>query len=118
MCQLYIFYYRCVKYDGRRVVSGAYDYSVRVWDAATGHRTACAGRPWESGLFASVRRRTKSGDKWVVGHDDIRVWDISGSSGESRQILTGHKSLNSDMQLRGNVLVSKFFIRPWCREAF
>ena len=23
---------RCVQYDGKRVVSGAYDYTVRVWD--------------------------------------------------------------------------------------
>jgi WD40 repeat protein len=27
---------RCVQYDGRRIVSGAYDYTVRVWDPDTG----------------------------------------------------------------------------------
>ena len=26
---------RCVQYDGRRVVSGAYDYMVKVWDPET-----------------------------------------------------------------------------------
>lgn len=26
---------RCVQYDGRRVVSGAYDYTVKVWNPET-----------------------------------------------------------------------------------
>lgn len=26
---------RCVQYDGRRVVSGAYDFMVKVWDPET-----------------------------------------------------------------------------------
>ena len=26
---------RCVQFDGKRVVSGAYDYTVRVWDPET-----------------------------------------------------------------------------------
>lgn len=26
---------RCVQYDGRRVVSGGYDYMVKVWDPET-----------------------------------------------------------------------------------
>ena len=26
---------RCVQYDGKRVVSGAYDYMVKIWDPLT-----------------------------------------------------------------------------------
>lgn len=26
---------RCVQYDGHKVVSGAYDYTVKVWDPET-----------------------------------------------------------------------------------
>lgn len=86
-------------------MSGAYDYSVRVWDAATGHCThvlAGHGNRVYSLQFDPERNLVISGSLDTT----IRVWDISGSSGESRHILTGHKSLNSDMQLRGNILVS------------
>ena len=32
MCWLGTFVVRCVQYDGRLVVSGVYDYMVKIWD--------------------------------------------------------------------------------------
>ncbi|KOB55696.1 F-box/WD repeat-containing protein, partial [Operophtera brumata] len=72
---------RCVQYDGKVVVSGAYDYFVKVWNP-------------------------ESGECLHTGSLDtsIRVWDVE--TGHLKHTLTGHQSLTSGMELHSNVLVS------------
>jgi predicted NACHT family NTPase len=75
--------------DGRRIVSGSYDKSVRVWDAhsgeclrvLTGHSS-----PVMSVALSADGRRIVSGsyDK------SVRVWDAH--SGECLRVLTGHSN--------------------------
>ena len=63
--------------DGRRVISGSGDNSLRLWDAATGQPL---GEPWQghSGSISSVAfspdgRRVVSGS----GDNSLRLWDAA-----------------------------------------
>jgi len=73
--------------DGRTVVSGGGDETVRVWDLASGHcRATLQGH---TGAVASVAV-TGDGRTAVSGARDraVRVWDLA--SGHCRATLTGH----------------------------
>ncbi|CAJ0961759.1 unnamed protein product, partial [Mesorhabditis belari] len=114
----------CISLHGTTLVSGSEDGTLRVWDIVdgkchhilTGHlgevwfgmcrRGKCLHtltgltRPVYSLLFEPER------DLVVSSGPDrtIRVWDVR--RGTCIAILVGPQSLTSDMQLRGNILVS------------
>jgi len=94
---------RCVQFDGRRAVSGAYDCAVKVWDVEKEtclHTLEGHTNRVYSLQFDSERNIIVSGSL----DTSIRVWDIV--SGQCLYTLMGHQSLTSGMQLRGNILVS------------
>jgi WD40 repeat protein len=74
---------------GRRIVSGSFDNTVRVWDAESGHALACL-RGHEgvvtSVAFDAVGRRIVSGSQ----DKTVRVWDAE--SGRALACLRGHES--------------------------
>ena len=81
--------------DGKRIVSGSADKTVRVWDAATGQEvltlkgTPTVCRAWRSARTASGSSR-RSGDKTV------RVWDADhrpGGPHAARGTPTGVQSV-------------------------
>ena len=92
---------RCVQYDGRLVVSGAYDYQVKVWNPET---EECLHTL--SGHTNRVYSLQFDGIHVVSGSLDtsIRVWDVE--TGNCKHALMGHQSLTSGMELRNNILVS------------
>ena len=77
--------------DGQQVVTGSYDKTARVWDAATAHKKLLrlTGHTAEvaSGAFSPDGRRvaTASYDKTV------RIWDV-GVRGEIAQLAWTHRS--------------------------
>ena len=77
--------------DGRHIISGSYDTTIRIWDADTG---ASVGRP--------LKRRTKFVHSVVYSPDGrhiisgseyrtIRIWDAE-TGGAVGQPLKGHAS--------------------------
>jgi len=75
--------------DGRTVVSGSDDCTVRVWDLATGQARTLEGH---GGLVNAVAL-TADGRTAVSGSDDhtVRVWDLA--TGEVVRTLEGHGGL-------------------------
>ncbi|KAH6667462.1 vegetative incompatibility protein HET-E-1 [Halenospora varia] len=75
--------------DGKRIVSGSYDETVRLWDAATG-----AALQTLEGHFYYVSSVAFSPDskRIVSGSDDetVRLWDAA--TGAALQTLEGHFS--------------------------
>jgi len=73
--------------DGRRVVSGSYDQTVRVWDAQTGAELACLRGHTDN--VASVAL-SPDGRRLVSGSHDqtVRVWDAQ--TGAELAYLRGH----------------------------
>ncbi|KAJ2831533.1 SCF ubiquitin ligase complex subunit cdc4, partial [Coemansia furcata] len=94
---------RTVTGIGNLVVSGSYDNSVRVWDAATG-----ALRHQLDGHTAKVYALVLDPDLHVIfsGSMDgtIRVWDWD--SGACLRILRGHMTLVGLLALNHSTLVS------------
>ncbi|MFI5458011.1 MAG: DUF4062 domain-containing protein [Isosphaerales bacterium] len=73
--------------EGRRIVSGSRDNTVRVWDAASGAELAClrGHDDWVNTMaFDREGRRIVSGSE----DDTVRVWDAS--SGAELACLRGH----------------------------
>ncbi|KIM24746.1 hypothetical protein M408DRAFT_49152, partial [Serendipita vermifera MAFF 305830] len=70
--------------DGRQIVSGSLDYTIRVWDAETGERVL-GPLPGHSGTVTSVSF-SLDGRRIVSGSSDvtIRVWDA-----KTGEILVG-----------------------------
>lgn len=62
--------------DGKRIVSGSFDKTVRVWDAATGKETLSL-----KGHFLGIRSVSFSpdGKRLVSASDDqtVKVWDAA-----------------------------------------
>ena len=83
----------CIGYspNGRQIVSGSYDLTIRIWDAETG---AIVGNPLE-GHTSSVRSVAYSPDgRYIIsGSDDktIRRWDAKTGAGVGNP-LEGHTS--------------------------
>jgi WD40 repeat protein len=72
--------------DGGRIVSGSYDKSVRVWDAASGAELACLSgheEPVTSVAFSADGGRIVSGSL----DNSVRVWDAA--SGECLEGIEG-----------------------------
>jgi WD40 repeat protein len=77
-------------HDGRRVVSGSRDDTLRIWDASTGKSLLVlkGHTSWVySVAFSHDGRRVVSGSR----DGTLRVWDAS--TGESLLVLTGHTDL-------------------------
>jgi WD40 repeat protein len=73
--------------DGRQIASGSDNYTVRVWDAATGeHPKTLTG--YSGGVTAVAispdGRQIASGSS----NKTVRVWDAA--TGKHRKTLTGH----------------------------
>jgi len=61
--------------DGKRIVSGNHDKTVKVWDAATGQKTLTLkghSGPVNSVSFSPDGKRIVSG-----GRGGVKIWDIS-----------------------------------------
>jgi len=75
--------------DGRCIVSGALDATVRVWDAATGQELLClrGHEDWVKSVAISA-----DGRRIISGSDDktVRVWDAT--TGQELLCLRGHLS--------------------------
>lgn len=96
---------RCVCFDGKLVVSGSYDFKIRVWNPfATEPGKACLHVL--EGHTNRVYSLLFDGKRIVSGSLDtnILVWDAE--TGRLVHTLTGHTSLTSGMQLKGDILVS------------
>jgi WD40 repeat protein len=76
--------------DGKQVVSGLYDNTVRLWDAATG--TALQTLERHTATVTSVAF-SPDGKQVVSGSDDntVRLWDAA--TGIALQTLEGHTFL-------------------------
>ena len=75
--------------DGRRIVSGSDDKTVKVWDAATGQETlTLKGHTGEvhSVAFSPDGRRIVSGSY----DGTVKVWDASTGQEPPEQDRTGH----------------------------
>jgi WD40 repeat protein len=74
--------------DGRRIVSGSSDQTLRVWDATSGERVLTLEGHGGAVLACAV---SADGRRIVSGSDDhtLRVWDAT--SGESVLTLEGHR---------------------------
>ncbi|MEA3212788.1 MAG: telomerase protein component 1 [Chthoniobacter sp.] len=85
----------CYSPDGRRIISGAGDRTVRIWDADTGAELAVL-RGHKGGVLSvsySPNGRfivSGGGDNLTGDHDTtVRVWDAD--SGEQSAVLRGHE---------------------------
>jgi WD40 repeat protein/serine/threonine protein kinase len=76
-----------VSRDGRRIVSGSQDQTVRVWDAATGQETLT--HRWHTSGVTCVAV-SRDGRGLVSGGNDqtVRVWDAA--TGQEALTLNGH----------------------------
>ena len=96
--------------DGKRIVSGSVDNSLKIWDATTGelHRTLRGHeREVRSAVFSPDGRQVVSGSF----DDSVRVWDI-GTYRESRILsavtVDGHLDavLDARFASNGNAIVT------------
>jgi len=91
----------CLQFDGKKIVSGSDDNTLKVWSAITGNiiRTLVGhtGGVWSSQLKDSII---------VSGSTDrtLRVWDAD--SGECTHVLYGHTSTVRCLALHGDKVVS------------
>ncbi|HPB30397.1 MAG TPA: NB-ARC domain-containing protein, partial [Candidatus Sumerlaeota bacterium] len=75
--------------DGKRIISGSRDKTLRVWDASSGlELLRIEGRTQEinSVAFSPDGRRVVSGSK----DETLRVWDVK--NGDENLVLRGHES--------------------------
>lgn len=72
--------------DGKRLVSGSYDGTVKVWDVTTGHAvlTLKANNHWVNAVAFSPDGRRIA----VAVAKSVQVWDAL--NGEKTQMLSGH----------------------------
>src|SRR5258706_8784637 len=80
--------------DGRHIISGSHDHTIRIWDAKTG---AAVGDPLKGHTtFVTSVAYSPDGRHIISGSDDhtIRTWDAKTSAavGEPLKIHTAHVS--------------------------
>ncbi|VDB96523.1 unnamed protein product [Peniophora sp. CBMAI 1063] len=76
--------------DGKRIVSGSYDHTIRIWDAKSGQML---GKPLEGHTDAIETVAFSPDDKRIIsGADDttIRIWDVDSGLMEGKP-LEGHR---------------------------
>ena len=73
--------------DGKRIVVGSSDKTVKVWDAATGQETLDAQGAHGSGVAAWPSARTASGSS-RERDKTVKVWDAA--TGQEMLTLKGH----------------------------
>jgi WD40 repeat protein len=91
--------------DGKRIVMGCSDKSLRIWDAETGRALSRPMTGHEGGVYSVAF--SHDGKRIVSGSDDgtIRVWDAE-TGGDISSPISGHvQSCNS---------VPAFSIAPMC----
>ena len=119
---------RCVQYNGRLVVSVAYDFIIRVWSAHTGEQVhqlvshtnriyslllwPCSEHPEPSACTTCTTNRAGRVNEQSEHRNDremiisgsldtqVKVWDLN--SGELYLTLCGHTSLTSSMEVVQN----------------
>ena len=77
--------------DGKRIVSGSWDWTVKVWDAATGQETLTLRGHTEavnSVAFSPDGKRIVSGSGYANTPGEVKVWDAA--SGQETLTLRGH----------------------------
>lgn len=110
----------CLQFDGKRIVSGSDDNSLKIWSVATGQVGSRAARRFSMFSLRGFRQCEQTlvghnGGVWcsemtddliVSGSTDrtIRVWNIK--SGICQHILYGHTSTVRCLALHGDVVVS------------
>jgi len=91
----------CLQFDGKRIVSGSDDNSLKIWSVATGQcEQTLIGH--NGGVWCSEM----TDDLIVSGSTDrtIRVWDIN--TGMCQHVLYGHTSTVRCLALHGDIVVS------------
>ncbi|CAF0949631.1 unnamed protein product [Rotaria sp. Silwood1] len=91
----------CLQFDGKRIVSGSDDNSLKIWSIATGKcEQTLIGH--NGGVWCSEM----TDDLIVSGSTDrtIRVWNIN--TGICQHILYGHTSTVRCLALHGDIVVS------------
>ncbi|KZT34727.1 YVTN repeat-like/Quino protein amine dehydrogenase [Sistotremastrum suecicum HHB10207 ss-3] len=94
---------RALAARGRTLVSGSYDYTVRIWDVITGEITwVLVGHTQKvySVVLDHPRNQACSGSM----DGTVRIWDLS--NGTCKHVLNGHTSLVGLLGLSPNHLVS------------
>jgi F-box/WD-40 domain protein 7 len=110
---------RCVCFDGKLIVSGSYDFKIRVWDpfrtvnnnsdstdtsnTTENNNNSCLLHVLE-GHTNRVYSLLFDGKRIVSGSLDttIFVWDVH--TGQIMHHLRGHTSLTSGMQIKGKFI--------------
>ena len=80
-------YSMCVSPDGKRIVSGSLDKTVKVWDAITGKALRTLTGHTKPVLSVCV---SQDGTRIVSGSDDktVKVWDFE--TGHELRTIIGH----------------------------
>ena len=76
--------------DGKKIVSGSYDRTVRIWDAVTGVMEKTLNGHYK---FVTSVSFSPNGKKLVSCSFDktVRIWDVN--TGETEKILNGHSDI-------------------------
>jgi WD40 repeat protein len=108
-------------HDGRRIATSAYDSTVRIWDAATGHPLACLFH--EEAYVSQVAFSRDDPDVvFGVGIDTVMSWRIrtkqiiemfsprtDPSTLASRQLRAVHEGVATVIEQRGGVTPIAWF---------
>ncbi|KYQ93601.1 F-box/WD-repeat protein [Tieghemostelium lacteum] len=80
----------CLQFDGRILVTGSWDSSLKVWNIDTGDCMILSGLETDSGHSSGITCVQFKGNKLISGSSDstLRIWDLS--TGECIHVLQGH----------------------------